>query len=474
MGEAELVEAILQQRYTKKAEIPSDKTYRKDLKRFVELIENDPDKASLFTGFYIFQGTGNQTWHTPKGVYLDQPLIDTGLGVFYALAGEETSCKALSDNYRHCGVSVARLAEFAQAVGVQTYLQTTDASCSDNPDWRYLYAVSGERYTSPINRDYTIEGLDHALATPSLAISKLVWRTMGELPTKQLQALYRKNESGGCRFAPSQLVHTLRRHAWVPQGKEIFVRPAEANRDALPGGFPFDPDWEWIEAIEFGKELVERSQEQRRRQILARQLGFSDEESLDRAARFAALPVEEQHRILAQLETPIELPEREPSNPERRAARVAASAASAPERTTEERTRSVSINRDAVKEEAGQYLRQQYTNADGQMICQACKARLPFQLDDGNDYFERVEMLPDLKRHHKQNYLALCPNHAAMFMHANGSADELLERVKELTGNTLPIVLAQEEAMLYFTKTHLADLKVVIETDNEEVLETDT
>lgn len=61
-----------------------------------------------------------------------------------------------------------------------------------------------------------------------------------------------------------------------------------------------------------------------------------------------------------------------------------------------------------------------------------------------------------------------------MFMHANGSADELLERVKELTGNTLPIVLAQEEAMLYFTKTHLADLKVVIETDNEEVLETDT
>ena len=41
------------------------------------------------------------------------------------------------------------------------------------------------------------------------------------------------------------------------------------------------------------------------------------------------------------------------------------------------------------------------------MICQVCKNRLPFQLDDGTDYFERVEFLPALKRHHKQNYLAL-------------------------------------------------------------------
>jgi hypothetical protein len=42
-----------------------------------------------------------------------------------------------------------------------------------------------------------------------------------------------------------------------------------------------------------------------------------------------------------------------------------------------------------VKQEAAQYLHQQYTNADGEPICQVCKTALPFKLDDGTDYFEK-------------------------------------------------------------------------------------
>jgi hypothetical protein len=198
---------------------------------------------------------------------------------------------------------------------------------------------------------------------------------------------------------------------------------------------------------------------------MAKQLGFTDDETLDRAKRFAALPVEEQRRILAEQQPPFELPDPEPSNPTRRAERVAAEAVAAPRRTTEERTRSVSVNRDAVKEEAGQYLCQQYTNADGQMMCQVCKKRMPFELPDGTDYFERVELLPALKRHHKQNYLALCPNHAAMFQHANGSTAQLLTLIMDLVDNALPVVLAKEETTVYFTKLHLADLKAIIASD---------
>ena len=55
------------------------------------------------------------------------------------------------------------------------------------------------------------------------------------------------------------------------------------------------------------------------------------------------------------------------------------------------------------------------------MICQVCQERLPFKLDDGSYYFEKVEFLPELQNRHYQNYLALCPNHAAMYQHANGS-----------------------------------------------------
>jgi hypothetical protein len=49
--------------------------------------------------------------------------------------------------------------------------------------------------------------------------------------------------------------------------------------------------------------------------------------------------------------------------------------------------------RSEVKEQAGQYLQEQYTNSDGDIICQVCKAPMPFKLDDGSDYFEKVEFL---------------------------------------------------------------------------------
>ena len=199
-------------------------------------------------------------------------------------------------------------------------------------------------------------------------------------------------------------------------------------------------------------------------------LSFADEESLERVKRFAALPPADQERILRERERNegTELPDSEPVNPERRVQRVSADAAEAPERRTEERTRSVSIGRDEVKVQAGQYLSQQYTNADGEMICQVCKSRVPFSLDDGTPYFEKVEFLPELTRRHYQNYLALCPNHAAMFQHANGSSGSLESTFLTLVGNELSVVFAQRDTTIYFTKTHIADLQAVIEVDRAE------
>src|SRR5690606_29026524 len=132
-------------------------------------------------------------------------------------------------------------------------------------------------------------------------------------------------------------------------------------------------------------------------------------------------PLEEQERILAVQEScrSAKLPDHEPSNPDRRTAMVRKQAAEAPERQTESRMRSVSVEREAVKKNTDPYLLQQYTDSDGQMICQVCKATLPFKLTNGTYYFEAVEFLPELRKRHYQNYLVLCPNHRAMFQHAN-------------------------------------------------------
>jgi glycine/D-amino acid oxidase-like deaminating enzyme len=190
----------------------------------------------------------------------------------------------------------------------------------------------------------------------------------------------------------SQLVHLLRRLAWVPQDGGSFVRPSAASRSYLPEKFPFDSGQQWLNAVRFGEDVVRRSEEQQQKQAVAKELGFADDESLERARRFASLPREDQERILADQDrrAAVELPDREPANPARRAEGIAAHAAEAPDRITEERTRSVSIGREAVKEEAAQYLCQQYT-IDGDVICQICKTPMPFKLDDGTDYFEKVE-----------------------------------------------------------------------------------
>jgi len=132
------------------------------------------------------------------------------------------------------------------------------------------------------------------------------------------------------------------------------------------------------------------------------------------------------------------------------------------------RTRPVPLGLDEVKEEAKQYLRDIYTNADGEMICQGCKAPLPFKLGNGSYYFEAVEFLPELELWHHQNYLALCPNHSAMFQYANGSRDCLVELFSEMTGNELPIRLAEKDVTIYFTAIHRDDVKAVIEEDRKQ------
>jgi hypothetical protein len=257
------------------------------------------------------------------------------------------------------------------------------------------------------------------------------------------------------------------------------VRPAAARAALLPDGFTFDPGWAWIKAIDFGKEAELQSEKAKtaaaeavegrnRRTAAAVELGLKPED-LDWVEKLKNVPPEERERLLRGLEQSreaVDLPENEPRSPDRRAQRVGALAADAPERKTEKRTRSVSVGREEVKAEAAQYLQQQYS-VDGSIFCQVCRGPMPFKLDDGSDYFERVEFLSNLKRRHLQNYLALCPNHAAMFRHANSTKDLMMEMFTELTGNEMGVVLAQENMTVYFTKTHIADLKTVIEIDGE-------
>jgi hypothetical protein len=468
LGEAEEIELILKARYTTEEKRPDDGTYLRDLKRFVGLIERQPEKQKLFASYYILQGE-DESWYMPGNIYLDQPYRLTDLSAYFGKITEDVDCVALHPRYMDCGIAPKRLTAFAEAIGSRTTLAIEQGWCSGNPQWPYLRAVGGERDTSPVNRDYFIPKLVELLKKPSLELSRLVWRTLVSIPpsSEYFQATFRRNLSGGTRYADSRLMHELRASKWVPQCDGVFVRPAEASRQLLPEGFPFDAGNVGLKAVQFEADASRQAEQEQSKDNIAKRAGFADSGTLERAKRFAALPQEEQERFFAELERAAKsaVSDRDPINPERRSRNVAEQAAEAPDKTSEIRDRSVSVGREEVKVAAEEYLRQHYRNADGDMTCQVCKGPLPFKLDDGSEFFEIVELLPELEKRHFQNYIALCPNHSAMYRHANGSKDVIRGMVEKLSGNELDVVIAQRDMTIYLSTIHVIDLKAVLEAE---------
>lgn len=467
VGEAEQVEAILKQRYANTQFKPK----RDDLKRFVALVEKEPSKAQLFGDYFIFERKDGK-WGKPSGVFLDQPFMDTGLSAYYDALGEATGHNALAEEYQECGVEVKRFVKFAEAVGVQTRLTIKETQCYSNPQWSYLCSVEGERYTSPIDRDYVIEGLEKLFALPSLEISKLIWQTMCSLPRhpNYLQATYRKSERWGCHYADSQLVHQLRASNWIPQGDGIFVRPTEASRELLPEGFPFDPGWPWLKALHFGDAATKASEAYRQKQAVAKELGFESAEEAEKwkKVKDSGISPDEILAQHAQRQCPSQ-PEESVRDPERRRRILQTNAADAPSKESVQRERSIQKGVSEITAQAKAYLRAKNKNPEGQLICQCCHEEMPFKLPSGEHYFEAVQCIGDKETRHFQNRLALCPTCAAMYQYARETDEaELRRRIVEHDADDqasaveIPVRLAACERTLRFVGAHWFDIKTVL------------
>lgn len=474
LGEAEIAEQILKKRYSSHTNNTEDSLRISDLNRFITLVENQPKCSKLFETFYIFEGADG-TWVQPNIIYIDTPFSNSGLAIYYK-HHKGTNTRALSSWYASASISAEKIGKFAAIVGAVTCVQISEVSCKQNPEWPYLQLAPGDRVTSTsVDIDFTIPGLKSLLDCPSLECSRVIWRTLSSTPNvgKFLTATYKKNRASDPRTSDSQLVHSLKNSKWVPQSDGTFVLPSEASRELLPEHFPFDPSWGWTKALSFGMESGRRNEDFQRKRALAKELGFGDDENLQRARRFAMLPPDEQLRFLADFERRLymELPTHESSNPDLRDSHVAAEAEVALGRETEPRMRSVSRWRARVKKEVQPFLRNQYTNSDQELICQICKDVMPFKLEDGNYYFESVQLLPELRKFHRPNYLALCPNHAAMFANANEDRNLLMEKLLLADTTELTVRLAGQKSEIHFTSTHLRDLRTVIQVESKEVLE---
>src|SRR5690606_37477543 len=161
--------------------------------------------------YYIFQGE-DENWYCPEDIYLDRPYKPTDLSAYFGRIEGSEGCTALHASYENCSIALKRIRAFAESVGVRVELKIERGYCQDNPQWAYLRSVSGDRFTSPLDKDYFIPKIPELLDTPSLELSRLIWRTLTSFPpgSDYLQAAYRRNHSGGTRYADSRLVHELR------------------------------------------------------------------------------------------------------------------------------------------------------------------------------------------------------------------------------------------------------------------------
>ena len=281
VGEAEQVEAILKQRYTR----DNFKPKKQELKRFITLVETEPKRARLFADYFIFEGQDGK-WHQPDGIFVDLPFMETGLSAYYDAIGGEAKRYALSESYHNCKISVESIAKFAELVGAQLAWKSRQ---------RLARPIHNEHIFIPSRAIVIPPRSTATTSSPALENCLQIQRWRARSSSGELwyrcrltpiiwRLAFEKSERWGARYADSQFVHHLRNAAWIPQRNGAFVRPAEASRVLLPEGFPFDQGWSWLKAIHFGQGAVIRSEAQQQKQALAATLGFADAESMDRAS----------------------------------------------------------------------------------------------------------------------------------------------------------------------------------------------
>ncbi len=479
-NESDVMWQLLAESYMGDCTPPTDSEYRNHLEAMIAFAEKHPGERALFDKARIFKVSSQSgSWATARAVFLDEPFKKTGLSLLYDLETDQKRKRWPLDSwYTECGISLERIVRFAEALGCQREFNqlTVPANCSKNPDWLpILSKAPGERAGNMIDRDFALAPeAERLLKSYFLPATQLVWKELCRREAARpsvLEAVFQWTDRGGPRRAPSTLVHTLRELQWVPQDDGNFVQPRFAVASQLPKGLTVDAGYKWLEAVQFGVEERKQSAETAVRAEHRKELGFDSQEELDRALEFKKLPKDEQERILAEAKQrhtePVELPVRPVRNPDLRRERVTIDAQATPVKTTEVRERSVSIGVSEAKAEAKTYLRDQYTNRNGQMICQACKDELPFKLATGAYYFEAVELIENSQKRHWATYLALCPNHAAAFQHANAQKNSMGELIATAASSEVEIALGGRETTLYFTQTHLEDVRACLEADED-------
>ena len=261
----------------------------------------------------------------------------------------------------------------------------------------------------------------------------------------------------------SQMLIRLRNAKWIPTQGGSLDKPGDITTDQLLD--EFQGASELIEALGINQgvgrgTLSEKEQKREHAEMLG--VSLEDIEFLKKHPdEFARLKAE----IASRNDRPV-FPTRAVANSERRQERIIEQLTAAPQKDYEDRERSVRATRGAI--DPSLWLREQYTNDDGQMVCQICKKEMPFRKRDGEYYFEAVEAFSQgyFPREHEAQFLALCPLCAAMYKELLKKDEAAMTHLRKALLHTgsleAPLRLGDLETSIQFVESHRQDIQTIL------------
>ncbi|MDE0018609.1 MAG: hypothetical protein OXU51_20680 [Candidatus Poribacteria bacterium] len=474
VDEAIEVEAILRQRYEDPELVIPTKLHEEDIKRFIALVEKEPDKATLFKEYNIFNTSGGN-WSTSL-IFLDSPYLDTGLKVCYEddeyweFVNERNVDPYFSLDYEGSDIDLEQLGKFAEKLGSRTKLEVRPQSAlSDHPEG-YDFAGAGGNWTDTgIDKDYRIPEFQILLDDLTIAKSELIWQSMLSVPAHYLEAQFRWNQKQQLIIKDSSIVCDLKDREWVPQkdGDSVaYVSPRNALRDLLPAkgfswpkGYPDDAGEDWLKAIEFGKIADKQKEENTQQNQNAKGLGFNSADEANTMAEIASVwreqgksPEESLKKLHAQ---------------ERRKELLIIELSDAGEKIYKILPKSTKVTGNTIDQRTN--LKERYTTDDNKLQCQMCSKGMPFKKRNSDeDYFEAVEALGKghFFKEHEAQYLALCPECAAEYKEYVKKDPKARETFHDALKNSdSPQIHLESHGRtirIWFEDKHWLDLKTVL------------
>lgn len=423
---------------------------------------------------------GELRWVAPADTYLDVPFVTTGLAALYSWNLEDDGDDAWwsePDKHAPAGIylDVEGIEDFLRAVGSADGIAIATAHVFKNPELKREWWINYRHSAYTVTRDWQVNELAEIVETGDPTLLQTLWNTVVHADQTMASAVYQANRSAGRHVFGSQLAQQLTTTAWILDRDGELKRPREVSFERLREGWKQPSANSLLYKLDFGADAAQLEQLEAAKPFHAEQLGIEVEDAeLLKEAHAVGITSDDLRELIALRRSLEAFPEGSSDDPDRRSAVAAHDAGVAPTHTTEIRDRSVVVGQGPSSEEAKSYLRELYTNLDGDMHCQACHAILPFKVR-GEWYFEAIQFVGNRNRIHRQNALALCPLCAAKYRYKRETADEgILQTLSKMVIEAgagrieLPVLINGDVIRLWFTGKHALDLQAAMAVAGEE------